>query len=98
MTAEPTAPEWIPYPLDLRNAIAAFLARVKNDRRASAAMMKIAAEDGRLFLMIDAMMWLLFKQYRFEEIPEALDRLEADLLKLAAMIEEDTDEEDNTDE
>jgi hypothetical protein len=64
-------------------------------------MMKIAAEDGRLFLLIDAMMWLLFRQYRLDEVPEAVTRLEEDLLKLAAMIaeEDNTDEEeDNTDE
>jgi hypothetical protein len=40
------------------------------------------------------MMWLLFRQYRFDEVPEAINRLEEDLLKLAAMIAE----EDNTDE
>ena len=101
MTAEPTAPEWIPHPRDLRNAIAAFVARVKDGKRPAATMMKIAAEDGRLFLLIDAMMWLLFRQYRLDEVPEAVTRLEEDLLKLAAMIaeEDNTDEEeDNTDE
>jgi hypothetical protein len=54
-----------------------------------------------LFLLIDAMMWLLFRQYRLDEVPEAVTRLEEDLLKLAAMIaeEDNTDEEeDNTDE
>jgi hypothetical protein len=53
-------------------------------------VMRDAADSGRLFLLIDSLLSLLWKQYRFEEIPEALDRLEADLLKLAAMIEEDT--------
>jgi N-glycosylase/DNA lyase len=94
MTAEPVAPEWIPQPLDLRNAVAAFIARVRDGKRPAVTVMKIAAEDGRLFLLIDAMMWLLFRQYRFDEVPEAINRLEEDLLKLAAMIAE----EDNTDE
>ena len=55
-------------------------------------MMKIAAEDGRLFLLIDALLWLLWKQYRFEEVPDAIDRLEEDLLKLAAMVAESEDD------
>jgi hypothetical protein len=101
MTAEPAAPEWLPHPRDLQNAIAALVARVRDGKRPAVAMMKIAADDGRLFLLIDAMMWLLYRQYRFEEVPDAIDRLEEDLLKLAAMIaeeEDNTDDEDNTDE
>jgi hypothetical protein len=95
---EPTSPEWIPHPRDLQAAIAAFVARIRDGKRPAVTVMKIAAEEGHLFLMIDAMMWLLFRQYRLDEVPEAIDRLEEDLLKLAAMIEEEdnTDEEDNT--
>ena len=95
MTAKPDAPEWLPHPTDLRNAIAAFLARARDGKRPAVAMMKIAADDGRLFLLIDALMWLLYQQYRFAEVPEAIDRLEEDLLKLAEMIaEDDWDEEE----
>ena len=39
--------------------------------------------------MIDAMMWLQYRQFRFDEIPGALAHLEADLLKLAEMVAED---------
>jgi N-glycosylase/DNA lyase len=89
MTADPAAPEWIPHPRDLQNAIAAFIARVRDGKRPAVTVMKIAAEDGHLFLMIDALMWLLYRQYRFDEIPDAMARLEMDLLRLAEMVAEE---------
>jgi hypothetical protein len=49
MTAEPVPPEWIPHPRDLQAAIAAFVARVKDGEKPAAVLMKIAAEDNRLF-------------------------------------------------
>lgn len=89
MTADPVPPEWIPQPRDLQNAIAAFVARVRDGHRPAVAVMKIAAEDGHLFLMIDALMWLLYQQYRIADVPDAIVHLEADLLKLAEMVAED---------
>lgn len=91
MTAEPAAPEWIPAPRDLQNAVAAFIARVRDGKRPAVTIMKIAAEDGRLFLLIDALMWLLYRQYRFDEIPDAMAHLEVDLLRLADIVAEEDD-------
>ena len=89
MTAEPVPPpQWLPHPRDLQAAIAAFVARVRDGQRPAVLVMKMAAEDGRLFLMIDAMMWLLYRQYRFDELPDAIVHLEADLLALAEMVRE----------
>jgi hypothetical protein len=90
MSAEP-APEaeWIPHPRDLQNAIAALIARIRDGNTSAVMMMKLAAENGRLFLMIDALLWLLWRQYGLDEIPDAVDRLEEDLLALAAMVAEE---------
>lgn len=85
MTAEPVPLEWIPHPRDLQTAIAALIVRVRDGQRPAIAVMKAAVEDGRMFLMIDALLWLLWRQYRLDEVPDAVARLEEDLLKLAEM-------------
>ncbi|MEO3757070.1 hypothetical protein ABGB19_02105 [Mycobacterium sp. B14F4] len=93
MTTKPAQDEWIPHPRDLQNALAAFAVRVRDGKRPAATLMASAHEDGRLFLLIDSLMWTLFRRYEHESggarddqgRPTWLPKLEQDVLELAGM-------------
>lgn len=85
-----TAEHWTPHPLDVQNAVAAFVARIRDGKPPAVTLMASAHEDGRLFLLIDALMWLLAKHIGLDNDPNRtkLAKLEADLLGLAALTAE----------
>lgn len=96
MTTEPAQAEWVPHPRDLQNAVAAFVTRVRDGKRPAVTLMASAHEDGRLFLLIDSLMWMMYRRYEHDEghecddqgNPKWLAKLEQDVLELARMTAE----------
>ena len=89
-------PRWTPHPRDLQSAVATFTAHVKDGKRPAAMLMRMAGNENRLYVLVDSLMWLLYKHLGLDDDPEGtkLGQLEDDLLALAGMVAE-IDAEEN---
>lgn len=97
--------EPVPWPVhraDLQAALSAFLARVEGDERRAALVVSAAGLEGRAYQLLDAT-WFAFNRTAgdFTTRPDLRDRLQRDILALAAMedgaenqVEEDEEDQD----
>ena len=88
-----TAPEsipWKPDRADLQAALSALLARVEGDERSAALVIVQASQEGRAYQVMDATWWLFNRTCGdFTTRPDLRDRLRRDILTLAAMEDEE---------